>query len=443
MLFLTSESSLWRTRAPRLSHLALQLGLGLAMCLASLALPSIAAAQEAEAEPVRIVVMTIPGGGTKLLAETVATLPNTTPFPESWFNTQVKQRGFSARTVFKSPKDLGWVMGGAKIDLIVDFSRKRRSNTLKVYLYPASDAKIARTLEIEVDPTSGLNQEGADQITASIEDLLASRYAATPSKTQPDPQQEPEKDPDPKPQEDDLRKQLAPTPTPGFKRQPWLWVSGSGSLLKRDLSVSSRNGVVLNYESAFYPGYALNVEATPAKGVPFGFYATFVHGFDNVNYKDADDKDQVKALTQLQFEGALGYYLVRGALSAKLRGGLRWASFGIDPNEVLPSTSFTSIMLQGQVGYTISRFTVQGQLELIPISFWGENTEQFGQNPGAYGLGGVLGVQIQATPEISVPISYSFGLLNSSFEGEGAARFQEASAFDLTQSIRIGVQYQL
>lgn len=400
-----------------------------------------AQAQEDEApQPVRIVIMTVPGGGTKLLAETVATLPNTTPYPESWFNTQVKQRGFSSRTIFKNSKDLRWVMSGANLDLIVDFSRKRRSNTLKVKFYNAKEATVVRTLELEVDAKDGLGQAGADQITASIEDLLADRYAVTPPKPPVEPVEPPKEE---TPKDDDIKKELHPKYTQPIRREPWLWASGSVKLIKRGLSVSSRNGVVLNYNSVFYPGYELMLDAMPARGVPFGLYLGFIHGFDSVKYQDDNNQEQTRALTQLQFEGGLGYYLKRGAIMARIRGGARWTSYSIDENEVLPSTSQTSLMLQGHIDYTLSMLTLQARLELIPLSFWGEGAEQFGESSSTYGVGAGFGVIIRATPALSVPLQYNFNLLSSSFEGSGSRRFEEAQAYDLTHSLGLGIRYQL
>lgn len=410
--------------------------------LATLSLTTASAqAQEQEAPaPVRIIVMTIPGGGTKLLAETIATLPHTEPYPESWFNTEVKKRGFSARTIFKSAKDLRWVMSGANLDLIIDFSRKRRSNTLKVKFYTAKEATEVRTLELEVDAKDGLDQGGADQITATVEDLLADRYTVTPPKAPVEPVEQPK---ELEPKDDDIKKELPLQYTQPLRREPWLWASGSAKLIKRGLSVSSRNGVVLNYNSVFYPGYELMLDAMPARGVPLGLYLGFIHGFDSVKYKDDNNKEQTRSLTQLQLEGGLGYYLKRGAIMAKIRGGARWTSYSIDENEVLPSTSQTSLLLQGHIDYALSMVTLQARLELIPLSFWGEGADQFGESSSTYGVGAGFGVLIHATPALSVPLQYNFNLLSSSFEGQGTRRFEEAQAYDLTHSLSLGIRYQL
>ena len=415
----------------------------LALTLLGLHAQPAQAQEEPPVEPLRLVVMTIPGKGTKLLAQTLATLPSVELYPEAWFFEQVKKRAYSTRTILSKPNDLRWVMGGAKIDLVIDFAKKRRSNTLKVMLYKAPEGTLARSFELELDPAEGLLQEHADQITAAAEDLLAERIAQLTPAPPPTLVQTPPQETTPTP-EDELTTQLPQDPLPERTRAAsWLWVSGHGRLIRRDLSVSSRNGVVLNYKSVFYPGYELMVDAIPAPGLPLGLYGAFTHGFDRVVFTDDAGQEQRLPLTHLQVEAGLGYARQDADLTLRARVGARWSSFGLDANPVLPSTSQTSILLQGVLEYTLSIVTLQAQLELVPLSFWGAGADQFGQSPSAYGLGGGLGVLLRATPQLSVPVTYGFHLLNSSFEGQGAARFEEARAFDLAQGLRLGIRYEL
>lgn len=409
------------------------------------ALSTNALAQDEDDTPkVKIVIMTIPGGGTRTLADELKSLPSTELHPESWFDRQVKKRGFNVKKIMKNTKDLKWVMSGAKIDLILRFKRNRKKTNLYVGFVGPDTAKVSKTIKLTLNKEEGFTESQAKEIKTQVQAFLKTRYDSLKPK-------EPPKETTPK---ETTPKETTPntdpntnitTPLPPAKQNDhWIWLHGSGRLIKRDLSVGGRNGAVLNYQSAFYPGYQVKVEMTPARGTPLGLYVDFTHGFDSINVTDNNDQQQTLPLTQLRFEGGAGYYLDEQNFKIRLCVGGRWASYSIEQNDALPSTSQTAILVSGRFIYPLMPIVqVYGGIELMPLAFWGEGMEQFGTEASTYGMGTSLGLVIDATRDLGIQVNYGFEMYRTVFTGNGSADFEEARGFELIQGLQAGIVYRL
>ncbi len=438
-----------------------------ALTLATLALATLstpALAQEDEVEAPLVVLLKVPGGGTKLLAEALYDLEPIELRTESWFVKQAKSRGFSKNKALKKSKSMRWVMKGAKIDVIVRLRDK--SEEYRVDLYVRETGKPAETFLVPRGE-DGLGKDGAETIRGRLVALFDGRIrikGAAVVATVDDPDSTPDPtDPgdlvgveDPGGVDDPV----VPRKRPGSIEAPgdFLWVYGGARLLKRDLTIGGQNGAVLSYVSAFYPGYQISAEFFPLvftdqDFTALGLYVDFTQGFDGISFTDAAGVQSQFALTHLRLEGGLSYRIdtprdvaVSGEyVRVRLRATVRHESFSIPENTQLPSNSQTAVVLSGVVAYPllVEGFALTGSFELIPVSFWGASREQFGESSFTYGMGTSLGGLFSVGSGINVSFDYAFGLYRTEFEGGGTALFSNANAFELVQGLNAGVSFQM
>jgi hypothetical protein len=454
--------------APRAQYL-LRVCLLRACLLCAALLPAVTLAPSAQAQeaPLKVVLMKVPDGGTLKLRDALRKVPGISLQPEDWFFEEAKKRGLGGqgRKLLVKPKDLGYLMDGAQIEVIVYTERKRGEEGYRVALFTRKDAKPARKFEAEGDE-DGLTEAGAETIRAELAGLLGKTKKPEPVEPDPDPI-EPDPDPvEPDPVEPDpvddaeaLRQRLIAEQRAkrGASGAPWVFVGAGARFIKRDLGVGGVNGAVLSYRSAFYPGYELTAELYPISLAEqggtgaLGLYLNFVNAFDSVGVIAGDGQPASLGLTQLQFEGGPSWRLDSplnqgggSAIQVRLRASVRWASYAIDPNASLPATSQTSIVLAGMVDYPVvfENFFIHGHFEFIPFNIWGTGADQFGQEPSSYGVGTGLGGKVLVNPSFAIQFGYTFNMLRSSFTGTGAADFEGANAFELVQGLQVGIGYQ-
>jgi hypothetical protein len=418
---------------------------------------------QAQEEPVKIVLMKVPGGGTLKVRDALRSLPGIELYPEDWFFEQAKQRGLSSagRKILVKPKDLGYLMDGAKIELIVYTERKKGEEGYRVALFTREKAKPVQKFEVEGD-ADGITEAGAKTIRDEVAKLLGKGSPAADPDPQPDPYPQPDPDPAPIDDAEALRQRLIAEQN--AKRssggsQPWVFLGAGAHFIKRDLSVGGINGAVLSYRSAFYPGYELSAELYPISLASqggtgaLGLYVDFINAFDSVGVIGSDGQAASLGLTQLQVEAGPSWRLdsplnqgagAGSALQVRLRASVRWASYAIEPNASLPATTQTSLVIAGMVDYPVvfNNFFIHGQFEFTPFNSWGTGADQFGQEPSSYGVGTGLGGKVLMGPAFALQFGYTFNLLRSSFTGTGAADFEAANAFELVQGLQVGIGYQ-
>ncbi len=444
----------------------------LTLLLAALALAtfstSTAVAQDDEDDSGPLVVLLkVPGGGTKLLADTLYTLEPIELRPESWFVKQAKRRGFSKSKALKKSKSMRWVMKGAKIDVVVRLREK--GDAYRVDFYGRGSGKSEQNFKVPRGD-DGLTVEGAEEIRIQLVSRFEGRMRVkgeAVAKSDPDPADAPkdasEDEPkdEPKGEDPDLLDDPVVARRPvGDMKAPsdFLWVYGGARLIKRDLVVGGQNGAVLSYISAFYPGYEIAAEFFPLvftdqDFTALGLYVDFYQGFDGFNFIGPDGTQQRLNLTHLHAEGGLSYRIdtPRDVLMSgdyvriRLRATVRHDNFGIPANDSLPSTSQTAVVLSGAVAYPllVDGFALTGSFELIPIGFWGAGLEQFGTSAFTYGMGTSLGGLFSVGSGINVSFGYAFGLYRTEFEGSGVALFENANAFELVQGLNAGLSFQM
>ncbi len=291
-------------------------------------------------------------------------------------------------------------------------------------------------------------------IAGAMEDVLRARFAQFDvAPTPPAPEQPRQSAPEPDPvvarPDDDRIEDDAPKRGRAAQRgEPvGAWLGGGLRLLKRDLAVTSPNAALINYTSSFYPGYELTALVYPGKEVPVGLMLGFIHGFDSVSLQSAEGESQVFPLRHLQLEGGASYTLLkptRGQREAtvSLHGMLRWASYAMDENEVMPSISQLAVVFGAQLLYPMSdKLALRGRLDVMPYNGWLTGRDQLGESASSYGAGLMLGAQYAAMDTLDVFAGYTFQVMRSSFTGVGLANFVDASAFELLQGLQLGVSY--
>lgn len=466
-------------------------GLGALMLL-----PALALAQDRA----RIVVMDVPGGGTIQLRTALASDERAEVMNERWLLKQAQRRGIRSKRLIRDSKKLGWVMDGAKVDLIVNLERSRDKKTYEVQLITREKAQAAKTFTID-SHFGAIDKNGAEAVRAEVFGLLgwAKKSApevkpldTDPDKKGPDGPRSADGLPGPNTRKTDGDKTAATSTKKGttgarkvdmlgdpidedpddpetirkraVARQQadegaasarrWLWLQGGGELLKRDLSVlSPTTGAALDYRSAFFPGYHLRAELYPLASSPtaagrFGIYGTFRQGFDSVVTTD-EFGAQTLSINHLQFELAPSVLLPvpgegPGSHRVRLRAGVRRSSFSVQSNTTIPATTITQVIIAGLVSYPVvfKGVWVHGAVEISPVGFWGDGLEQFGQEASTWGAGASFGVSLEATKVLSVGLFYDMAMSRSKFTGVGLAQFESAGGFELMQSVQLGLVYQ-
>ena len=473
-----------------------------AVWLASLsALMTLRPAQAVAQDRARIVVMDVPGGGTIQLRTALAPDERAEVMNERWLLKQAQRRGIRSKRLIRDSKKLGWVMDGAKVDLIVNLERSRDKKTYEVQLITREKAQAARTFTID-SHFGAIDKNGAEAVRAEVFGLLgwAKKSApevkpldADPDKKGPDGPRSADGLPGPDTRKADGDKTASTSAkkkgTTGARKvdllgdpidedpddpetirkravarqradedaasgRRWLWLQGGGELLKRDLSVlSPTTGAVLDYRSAFFPGYHLRAEVYPLASSPtaagrFGIYGTFRQGFDSVVTTD-EFGAQTLSINHLQFELAPSVLLPvpgegPGSHRVRLRAGVRRSSFSVQANSTIPATALTQVIIAGLVSYPVifKGVWVHGAVEISPVGFWGDGLDQFGQDASTWGAGASFGVSLEATKVLSVGLFYDMAMSRSKFTGVGLAQFENAGGFELMQSVQLGLVYQ-
>lgn len=407
----------------------------------------------------RIAILDVADGGTDELADAVAQLDGVTVERQAWFLEQIQARGFSPKGIMTRPDDLKWLMQGAQLDYILFLAGDENNDQVYIARLVGSE-KGEPVLQFSADRTSsGLSPSGAKLTAQEIKkyldsqkprDLEAEERARRQAEAEAA-ERAKAADPNQVKLEAEAARQAAMT---SFSKG-WLALSVRGILLRRDLHAAGENQAVLAYTSAFYPGFALGVEAFPLgmsnqEMAGIGFYLDYVQGFDSATVLDADSNEASISLFHTEIEGGVLYQLgdplaVKSSDEAKLNLsiGVRYTGLSAEANPSLPSLSYASFVIGSRVSRKMFADNVQlrAGVNVVPLAIYGTGAELFGESSYSSAVGGNLGMLIQASDEIGITAGYEFRLQRTGFTGDGVLGFTSASVFELVQGLSAGLLY--
>jgi hypothetical protein len=440
--------------------------IGLAVLLFVALAPGLAQAQDEEksAGPTRIAVLNVPGGGTEPLLDKLGEIPELEILRQDWFIKQIQNRGFDPKGIMRRPKDLKWVMDGGDLDYVLFLAPvSEQSYEARIV---GKDGSITKKINVDRTP-DGLSESGAELLRRELDDFLAAKSAkvtklgGTDEAPRQGDDQTDEQEDDLDPNELKARAATEKDAKTTALSKNWLYATGSARFMQRGFNVVSANAETLSYQSSFYPGVHLAVEAYPFGMTnpdfqAVGLYTDFRYGGDSVTAAVAQEDGSLanQSLNISHTEFAFGVAL-RGENPAedmdsdpdphtRLKLGIEYVNFGIDPNEQLPSISHFHITIGGGIDYPFLADGLYATFgaELTPVGFLSEEAEMlFGQSSSSFGMSGSVGLMFKFTEAIGLAASYDARVFRTTFEGEGEANFVNANSLELVQGFSAGLQY--
>ncbi len=433
---------------------------------------NVAVADEDE-EQLRVVITAEEEGVASVIQERLEAMGDLEVRSEEWFEQQVTSRAFNVDTIMDDPSNLGWVMGGSNIGLIIDV-RVDSEEDYDVRLVTAEESRVAHSFLADRAPGGGMRRGGAAIVQLEMEEYLDRRPGALAAAVA-------EAEAEAAAREDDedadsdspsetmdpqaLREQAAADADELLEAlsRDWLWVGAYGRVNNKNLSVAAPEAVFV-YNSGVFGGYELDVQAYPFGQsdpdlVSAGTYLNFRHGFYSLGLvQEGEDGEEATSIsvTDLALEGGAMYRLdspVDGSnrqLRFKLGG--RYERFSVDENPVIPTTSMVSVVLGTRVALPmgVDELAVTAGVDIMPLGFFGAGSELFGASSFSFGFGSELGVTYEVLDNGFLSAGYEFGMMRTDFSeaGEPVGEegdelvFVDSDAFDLKHGLRVGVVYQ-
>ncbi len=426
----------------------------------------------------RVVVVDGQQEGTQAVADTLRDMGGMDIRSVDWFEDQVSSRAFNVDTILDNPSDLGWVMSGSSIDLIVDI-REDSDEDFEVRLITAEEAEVEHRFLADRGSDGGMRRGGAAIIQLELERFLDRRPDVVAGALQ-EAEEDAERQAEERQDEDEadggeapvaadpqaLREQAAADADElrEILSRDWLWIKGYGRLLNKNFSVAAADAVYV-YNSGMFAGYELDIEAFPFGQTDpdleqAGVYANFVHGRYSLNIvEDTEDGEEAASLSvnDLTLEGGAMYRLdspveaTNRQLRFKLGG--RYERFSVSENPLIPTTSMVSVVLGTRLvlPVQIDQLAVTAGLDIMPLGFFGAGSELFGADSFSFGFGSELGVLFEVFDNGFISAGYHFRMMRTEFEAEGEAVneeggeplvFVDSDAFDLKHGLRAGFVFQ-
>lgn len=376
----------------------------------------------AQDAPQRTVVLSVSGGGTEMLVAEIAAIPIVEVREQGWFLEQVRERKLRAKKLLSRPKDLRFVMSGSNILWVVYVELTDDGYAGRIF---GSDGELATSTELgdefgqveaaqmrgELEKLLGIEAEVVEAIEVSAEEVEEQAVSVG----------EPEV----------VTTEEDEAPRPSAPADEGLFVYVGGRFFQRDLSFAGANNAVLNYESAFYPGFALaadyvlGTEVGPGKlGLGFDLQA----GFDGI-----DDA------SVLHLDAGLGVGLHFGTLNVSL--GARHIRYGVSDENVFPSLSHTMVLLGLRAAQPLGPVTLTGDSEVYPWGTYGGAGKAFGESSREIGFASRLGLRFALTDSFDLGAGYGFRVGRSSFAGQGTLDFVDSRGFELVHGPELGVTW--
>lgn len=395
----------------------------------------------------QIVILNVPKGGTRTLAEALSDLPDVALFPQRWFEEQLAEQEVESSGIFDRPEELSQVMAQSNVDLVL---RLRYSSKQQIYRVDViTRAQGLSEYSFEVDGSEeGLDESGAAQVRQDIEDFLANRAAAQRPRTTTDPFEEGgagdggEEPFDPNSlRENAIAQQNQKTRRPGASKKA-AQVRAGFRLIEPTLLITGGRIQSLSATAGGTPGFAVEADVLPMAlvggGSPqaenFGISLSYSHVFKKIgNLLLADEMgapiDNTKvtvASNYFDFRGGVFYRIFsdgsQDGAHIRLKGGVRINKFNLaQPVVGAFPFGFFSLMIGAEGVHPIGTTgaSLLANVEIAPFSkALGAWEETIGAVSYSYALGGGLGLSYDFLPNAGFSARYSFDTYRLLFTGE-------------------------
>ncbi len=425
-----------------------------------------AAAQPAP-QPVRVVVLDVPEGGTERLLTELQSVEGLDVRDSDWFMGQVKGRGFRAETIMERAGDLRWVMSGSSIDFLLHVVLNEEETGYIAHFIEAQSGQPQKSVQVDKSE-SGLSGAGASFLRLETERLtgIVKAVGAEPRAEESVSLLEDEVEASDDPEVVRARAASEKQAIADRLKRDWLWLRGGFRLTGKDTLVASRpidkdtfdpKGTYA-YPSNMMAGMELDIEAYPfslsnPEMASAGIYANYYHGFDSAQIPLEDGDILSLPIHHFGIEGGAIYRMDSplGTASSlinqqvRFKLGVRYTASAVGENEYVPSLSMVSLVLGTRLSFPVgmSGLAVWANADLVPLAFVGNQQLLFGQSSHSYGFGTELGFLYEFMPKLGASVGYGFQMIRSGYQGEGELDgFVDALAFELVQGLRIALTYQ-
>lgn len=360
------------------------------------------------------------GGDTSLLVAEVEALPKLDIKDQKWFLEQVKSRGMSPKKLLQRPADLRFVMSGSDIKYVLYVDRDDAGFVGQIF---SSDGQMADSV--------GLGDEFGQVEAAMFRETFEGVLGIKTETVQPIEVVRDAKAPAPPVEEPPP----AAAPARG-DRSGGLAVAVAGRMFKRDLTYAGGNNAVLNYQSALYPGAALDGEyvlgVTVGPGL-LGLWLGIDAGFDSLATPD-------ESFSILHLEAAGGVSLNFDTVSLRLGG--RHIRYSLPSNDTFPTIVHTVAVLGLGAEEHFGSLALGGDVEIHPWGLYhGSSSRLFGAKSSEIGFGSGVRLGYLVGESFKVTLGYGARVQRSRFPGAGSLDFSDSRGFELVHGPELGVTW--
>lgn len=422
----------------------------------------------------RVVVVDIPDGDNRIVADELSHIEGLELMPYDDFIDEVQSRAFNPDTILDNSSDLSWVMDGSNIGLIINFEVED-DQAYRVDFITEEDASSEHDFLADRNAEGAVVRGGAAIIRLELEQFLGERpQIVAEALAQADPAQQDDVDDDdddadavdPGSLDPEAMRQAAAEDEEAMREmlsRDWLWLRAHGRLFQKDFSAAAREAVY-THKSGGFPGYELEVEAFPLgmnnpDMADTGFYASLNHGLYGLTIVDEtgdEPEEQDASVNNLTLEAGAVYRLDspldQDNRQLRFRIGGRYEAFSVEDNPEVPSTAVASLVLGTRLVLPLltDELALTAGADIAPLAFFTTGEELFGEQSFSYGFGAELGAIYEVMDGGFLSGGYTFRMMRSDFDGAGEpfgheahpVSFEDSEVFDLNQGLRLGFIYQ-
>lgn len=377
----------------------------------------------------RTVVLNVSGGETQLLVAEIEAVPNVELRDQGWFLKQVRSRGMRPAKLLARPADLRFVMSGSNIAFVIHVNHEDGVYEGRVY---GVDGELVGTTALGGE----FGQVEAAQVRAAFEKVLGIEEEPVAAIEVGVDEVEPHAVVGDAEEEVSAPVDGAPT-SRRPSRDTGFELSLGARIFQRALSFTGGNNAVLNFESAFYPGFALAAGFVPdsVKLGPgqFGLWLAIEGGFDSISGGDG-------SVSVLHLDGASGVALHFDVVT--LHVGARHVRYSVADADVFPSLTHTLALLGVGAEQQLGSWIFGGDAEIYPWGFYGARSARlFGEGSRQIGFASGIRIGLMLGQSVGIVGGYRFRTGRSSFSGRGSLDFADTRGFELVHGPELGVTW--
>ena len=394
---------------------------------------------EEEAEEVKhVVIMEVPRGGTTEIGKAIYETPGVLLHKEGWLFERSAALGLPQdESIFSRVDILKPVMEAAQATLVIRSRYSPKENIYQIQFFDAL-GNVRREFLVPGTP-EGMPEESAKKVGLEAKVFLAAvpEAAAPPAPPVPVPGQG--------------TPSAAPEATQDGppRLDGWAAVRGGVRLFKTALLIGSSKGAVNNYQSGFFPGYHVALDASPFLAMEgasgpgtLGVSLDLSQGFDTVNFA-VDEEERQVSVNQTRVLAHVGYKSL-GQTTIYGGAGVGYIGYSVsEENPALRDLSITGLILVGELTHRAleGKLPVHLGLLFMPVASWGESTDFYGSESSTFGAGAWAKGGYQISGNIHGFASYTFRINRTAFVGQGVEQFVDSVAMELTQMLSLGLEY--